>query len=72
MWDAVWNMKLSTVLVMIGVSMGLGLCAYQIATDQVVEVMAVFWALTALAILVFSVHWAIGRPRPDRRQRAAH
>jgi hypothetical protein len=72
---AAWNIKPKTVLIMIGISMGLGLCAYQIATDQVVAVMAVFWGLTALAILVYAVHSAIGRPRPDpgrHRHQLAH
>jgi hypothetical protein len=72
MWDAVWHMKPSTVLVMIGVSMGLGLCAYQIDTEWVVAIMAVFWGLTVLAILTFTARWAVERPPRGRHRRMAH
>ncbi|TQF06780.1 hypothetical protein E6W39_37065 [Kitasatospora acidiphila] len=72
MWDAVWNIRLTWVLIMIGVSMGLGLCAYQIATEQVVEIMAVFWGLTVLAILIFTARWLTERPGSGRHRQVAH
>ncbi|MCC9311652.1 hypothetical protein LN042_32080 [Kitasatospora sp. RB6PN24] len=72
MLDAVWNIRLTWVLIMIGVSMGLGMCAYQIGTDQVVQIMAAFWALTALAILIFTARWLTERPGRGRHRRVAH
>lgn len=72
MWDAVWNIRLTWVLIMVGVSMGLGLCAYQIATEQVVEIMAVFWGLTVLAILIFTARWLTERPGRGRHRQVAH